>query len=187
MQQEVEMAIGIADEHWVRLRYQLFDAQGEAIEDGEREWTYLHGGYGSIFPSVEQALEGACAGESRVVRLEPHDAFGEYDASLVQLAARERFPDALERGMSFEGVPGQPADGRIHIVTDFTDDTVVLDANHPLAGMALRFELQVLEVRPASQEEIDDERRRADQADDGPAGAEDGLQADARSGFPNAF
>jgi len=152
---------------WVRVRYRLFDAQGEAIETGEREWTYLHGGYGSVFPRIEQALEGAHAGESRSARLDPVEAFGEYDAELVQIAPRGRFPPALERGMSFEGVPGEADDGRIHIVTDFTDDTVVLDANHPLAGMTLRFELQVLEVREASREEIDDERRRADAADEG--------------------
>ncbi|HLT28047.1 MAG TPA: peptidylprolyl isomerase [Zeimonas sp.] len=155
----------VARDRWVRVRYRLYDAQGDAIETGEREWTYLHGGYGSVFPGIEQALEGACAGESRSVRLEPDDAFGEYDASLVQLAPRDRFPEALERGMSFEGVPGEGSDGRIHIVTDFTDDTVVLDANHPLAGMALRFDVQVLEVREASEEEIDDERRRAEAAD----------------------
>jgi FKBP-type peptidyl-prolyl cis-trans isomerase SlyD len=156
----------VCSDRWVRVRYRLFDAQGEPIETGEREWTYLHGGYGSVFPGVEQALEGAQAGESRSVRLEPLDAFGEYDAALVQLAPRDRFPPALERGMSFEGIPGDEADGLIHIVTDFTDDTVVLDANHPLAGLALRFELQVLEVRPATDEEIDDERRRAEAAED---------------------
>lgn len=155
----------VCNDRWVRVRYRLFDAQGEAIEAGEREWTYLHGGYGSVLPRIEQALEGAQPGESRSVRLEPADAFGEYDASLVQLAPRERFPEALERGMSFESIPGEDADGHIHIVTDFTGDTVVLDANHPLAGMALRFELQVLEVREATGEEIDDERRRADEAD----------------------
>lgn len=161
-----DMQIEVANDRWVRVRYRLFDAQGEALEAAEREWTYLHGGYGAVFPLIEQALEGAHAGDSRSVRLEPTDAFGDYDAALVQLAPRERFPEALERGMSFEGVPGEADDQRIHIVTDFTDDTVVLDANHPLAGMALRFELQVLEVRDASVEEIEDERRRADEADD---------------------
>ncbi len=156
----------VCNDHWIRVRYRLFDAQGEAIEAGEREWTYLHGGYGAVFARVEQALDDAQVGDTRSVRLEPVDAFGEYDAALVQLASRDRFPAALERGMSFEGIPGDQADGRIHIVTDFTDDTVVLDANHPLAGLALRFELQVLEVRPATEEEIEEERRRAEAAAD---------------------
>lgn len=163
----------VCSDRWVRVRYRLFDAQGEAIETGEREWTYLHGGYGSVFPGIEHALEGAHCGESRSVRLEPADAFGEYDASLVQLAPRGRFPQDLERGMSFEGIPGGTDDGRIHIVTDYTDDTVVLDANHPLAGMALRFELQVLEVREATRDEIEDERRRADAAEDEDDGEDD--------------
>ena len=61
--------------------------------------------------------------------------------------------------MSFEGLPGEDPDGLIHTVTDVTDDTVVLDANHPLAGMALRFELRVLDVRDATDEEIERERQ----------------------------
>ncbi|MCL4184791.1 MAG: peptidylprolyl isomerase [Burkholderiaceae bacterium] len=144
---------------WVRLHYRLFDAQGEPIEPGERELTYLHGGHGTVFARIESALEGRAAGEALSVYLEPQDSFGDYDAALVRLAPRERFPDELEVGMAFEGVPGEAPDGLIHTVTDFTDDTVVLDANHPLAGMALRFELRVLEVRAATDEEIEHERR----------------------------
>lgn len=139
---------------WVRLRYRLFDAGGEPIEPGERELAYLHGGHGAVFERIEAALEGKAAGDTLSVYLEPQDSFGDYDAALVRLAPRERFPDELEVGMAFEGLPGEAPDGLIHTVTDFTDDTVVLDANHPLAGMALRFELHVIEVRPATAEEI---------------------------------
>ncbi len=156
----------VCSNRWVRVRYRLFDAQGEAIETGEREWTYLHGGYGSVFPGIERVLEGAQVGETRSARLEPIDAFGEYDASLVRLVPRARFPSTLERGMSFEGVPGEADDGLIHIVTDFTEETVVLDANHPLAGMALHFDLEVIEVREATSEEIGDEQRRAQEAEE---------------------
>lgn len=148
------MPLTIAPDRWVHLRYRLFDAQGEAIEAGEREFTYLHGGHGAVFERIEAALEGLAAGDETSLYLEPQDSFGEYDAGLVQLASRAAFPAHLEPGMSFEGVPGQAPDGRIHIVTDVTGDTVVLDANHPLAGMALRFELHVLEVRDATGEEI---------------------------------
>lgn len=151
----------IAADRWVRLHYRLFDSQGEPLEEGERELTYLHGGYGAVFDRVEEALEGASVGERRSVYLEPVDTFGDYDADLVQLAPRGLFPDDLSVGMSFEGVPGKVPDGRIHIVTDITEDTVVLDANHPLAGMALRFDLHVLEVREATGEEIAEEQREA--------------------------
>ena len=149
----------IAADRRVRLRYRLFDAQGEPIESGERELTYLHGGYGAVFPAIEAALEGLGIGDETSVTLEPEDSFGDYDADLLRLAPRHLFPDELEVGMSFEGLPGEEPDGLIHTVTDFTDDTVVLDANHPLAGLALRFELRVLDVRDATDDEIERERQ----------------------------
>ncbi len=154
----------IAADRWVRVHYRLFDSQGEPVENGERELTYLHGGYGAVFERIEAVLEGAQAGDHRSVYLEPIDTFGDYDVELVQLAPRALFPDDLAVGMSFEGLPGEAPDGQIHIVTDLTDDTVVLDANHPLAGMALRFELHVLEVRDASDEEVAEERRQSERA-----------------------
>lgn len=149
----------IAADRRVQLRYRLFDAQGEPIESGERELTYVHGGYGAVFPAIEAALEGLGVGDETSVALEPEDSFGDYDADLVRLAPRQLFPDELEVGMSFEGLPGEEPDGLIQTVTDFTDDTVVLDANHPLAGMALRFDLRVLDVRDATDEEIERERQ----------------------------
>ena len=142
---------------WVELRYRVTDAQGEPIEPDERGLTYLHGGFGSVFARLEAALEGQSAGFSTTVHLEPEDTFGDYDASLVHLASREHFPEHLESGMGFQGVPGVPDDGRIYVATDFTEDTVVLDGNHPLAGMALRFQLRIVSMKPASEEEIDRE------------------------------
>jgi len=152
----------VGPDRWVTLRYRLFDARGEPVEPGERELTYLHGGYGAVFARIEAALEGKGAGEEVAVYLEPQESFGDYDPELVRLAPRDLFPDELEVGMSFDAVPGEQADDLIHIVTDFSDDTVVLDANHPLAGMGLRFELRVLDVREASAEEIEREREAAD-------------------------
>ncbi len=149
----------IAADRLVQLRYRLFDAQGEPIESGERELTYLHGGYGAVFPAIEAVLEGLGVGDETSVTLQPGDSFGDYDAELLRLAPRHLFPGELEVGMSFEGLPGEDPDGLIHTVTDVTDDTVVLDANHPLAGMALRFELRVLDVRDATDEEIERERQ----------------------------
>jgi FKBP-type peptidyl-prolyl cis-trans isomerase SlyD len=142
---------------WVELRYRVTDAQGEPIEPDERGLTYLHGGFGVIFPRLEAALEGQSVGFSTMVHLEPEDSFGDYDASLLHLAAREHFPEHLEPGMGFQDVPGVPDDGRVYVATDFTEDTVVLDGNHPLAGMALRFQLRIVSMKPASEEEIDRE------------------------------
>lgn len=146
---------------WVTVRYRLYDSQGEALEEGEREWTYLHGGYGAVFPKIEAALAGRGAGYTTTLYLEPEDTFGDYDASLLRIAPRDGFPAGLEPGMTFENLPGEAADGELYTVTDLTDDTVVLDANHPLAGMALRFDLEVEDVREATDEEVAAERERA--------------------------
>jgi FKBP-type peptidyl-prolyl cis-trans isomerase SlyD len=146
---------------WVTVRYRLYDSQGEPIEEGEREWTYLHGGYGAVFPRIEAALAGQECGYTTTLYLEPEDTFGDYDASLLRIAPRERFPADLEAGMTFESVPGEAPDGELYTVTDMTGDAVVLDGNHPLAGMALRFDLEVEDVREATDEEISAERERA--------------------------
>lgn len=153
----------IEDDTWVTVRYRIFDAQGEAIESVERELSYLHGGYGAVFPLIEAALAGQEVGHATTVWLEPEDSFGDYDAELVRLADRADFPEALEVGMTFEGAPGDAEDAGLYTVTDFTDEAVVLDGNHPLAGMALRFELSVTGVRPATEDEIERERGLADE------------------------
>ncbi len=155
-------AMQIAENMWVTVRYRLYDSQGEALEEGEREWTYLHGGYGAVFPKVEAALLGQRTGYATTLYLEPEDTFGDYDASLLRIAPREGFPMALEPGMTFESVPGEAPDGELYTVTDLTDDTVVLDGNHPLAGMAIRFELEIEDVRVATDEEVAIERERAE-------------------------
>jgi FKBP-type peptidyl-prolyl cis-trans isomerase SlyD len=147
---------------WVTVRYRLFDSQGEALEEGEREWTYLHGGYGAVFAKIETALAGQSVGYTTSLYLEPDDTFGDYDAERLKIAPRSLFPPALEPGMTFENVPGEPSDGELYTVTDLTDDAVVLDGNHPLAGMALRFDLEIEDVHAATPEEVESERLRAE-------------------------
>jgi FKBP-type peptidyl-prolyl cis-trans isomerase SlyD len=87
-------------------------------------------------------------GESVQAQLEPEQAFGEYDAALLRLEPAARYGEGLHVGMEIE------EDSRIYIVTDVADGKAVLDANHPLAGMALRFDIEITHVRPASREEI---------------------------------
>ena len=177
---------------WVTVWYRLFDAQGEPLENGERELTYLQGGYGSVFPQIESALQGQSEGYTTSVHLEPEDSFGDYDAELVHLAPRDQFPDELEVGMSFEGFPGQDSDSDaeplIHIVTDIADGVVVLDANHPLAGLALRFDVRVIAVREASEDEIAREREIAQEdPDDQFAGSSDVQPARSGTDEDNDF
>jgi FKBP-type peptidyl-prolyl cis-trans isomerase SlyD len=140
------MSLAITDGTWVRLRYRIRDAQGELLDEADRELTYLHGEEDALLPAVAHRLVGQQAGSKLSFQLEPEDAFGDYDAERVHLASRAHFPEDLEPGDSREGLPGQESDGLVYTVTDFTDDTVVLDGNHPLAGLALRFEIEVLEV-----------------------------------------
>lgn len=143
----------------VTARYTLKDAQDNLIEEGQEPMVYLHGGYDNIFPKIEEALEGKEAGFSTIIQLNPEDAFGDYDAALVKVEPRNRFPSPLEVGMQFEGMPEETEETEedealIFTVTDIAEDKVVLDGNHPLAGIALRFSLTVESVREASDEEV---------------------------------
>ena len=139
----------------VRLDYELKDCDGEQLEDEGAQLEYLHGGFGGIFPKVEAALEGKEVGQEVVLTLEPEDAFGEYDAELLRVEPRDRFPRELEVGMRFEGVPGdREEEALIYTVTDVTPEGVVVDGNHPLAGERLFFSGKVSEIRAATEEEL---------------------------------
>lgn len=141
----------------VTLNYTLSDAQGNLIEESREPMVYLHGGYHNTLPKIEEALEGQSAGYETTIQVEPEDAFGEYDAELVRIEDRQRLPTPLEVGMQFEGSPeegDEQQESLLFTVTEIADDKVVLDGNHPLAGIALRFGLNVLEVRAASDEEV---------------------------------
>jgi FKBP-type peptidyl-prolyl cis-trans isomerase SlyD len=150
-------AMKIAKNTVVTVNYKLSDAQDNLIEDGRQPMVYLHGDYENTLPKIEEELDGKQVGYANIIQIEPDDAFGEYDPALVKIEPRNRLPDPLEVGMQFEGMPDGDDDAEepmIFTVTDIADDKVVLDGNHPLAGMALRFSLNVVEVRAATDEEI---------------------------------
>lgn len=150
------MNMQVAKNTVVTLDYNVTDPDGELVDAGEEPLVYLHGGYDDIFPMIEEAVQGKAVGETVVVKMQPDDAFGEYDAQLVQIEPRKDFPKELQVGMQFEGLPegGDEDEAIIYRVTDIADDRVVLDGNHPLAGMALVFTCTVTSVRPASTDEI---------------------------------
>ena len=129
------------------MRLGLADAQGVELSPPS-ELTYLHGGYGEMLPALEQALEGKGAGESVRVQLEPEQAFGDYDPQLVRVEPLGRYGEGISVGMQIE------EDSRLYTVTEIGGGSVVLDANHPLAGMALRFSVVILTVRSATKEEM---------------------------------
>jgi len=149
----------------VTMTYELKDADGVVLESSDQPVAYLHGGYDNIFPKVEEAMHGKNIGDTIELALEPADAFGDYDPDLLKIEPRSRFPEPLEVGMQFEGLldddetPVEEEDDEdplIYTVTDLAEDKVVLDGNHPLAGLALKFWLVVSDVREATEEELED-------------------------------
>lgn len=138
----------------VTLNYSVTDPDGNMVDSGGAPLAYLHGGYGGIFQPIEEALEGKTVGDELVVKLQPEDAFGEYDEELVEIESRSNFPDNIEVGMQFERVSEDGEEEGLYTVTEIADDRVVIDGNHPLAGTALVFSCTVAEVRKASAEEL---------------------------------
>ncbi len=167
----------------VTVEFWITNTDGEALDDSGGPVSFLHRGHDSLLPKLDEGIEGQEAGFEQTFHLEPDDAFGDYDAELLRVEDRSRFPEPLEVGMQFEGVPGADGDedegakvfeadeddeldddALIFAVTDLTEDKVVLDANHPFAGMALRVRIKLLSVRAADPEEI--EQGYADQDDE---------------------
>jgi FKBP-type peptidyl-prolyl cis-trans isomerase SlyD len=144
--------IPVAPNTVVSLQVEMHDAQGTLLDAPKDAVTYLHGGYGNLLEALEKALEGKVAGEEVRLQLEPEQAFGEYDADLVRVEPAERYGEGLKTGMEIEET--EAGQSRIYTVTDIAGGKAVLDGNHPLAGMALRFSLKVLAVRNASAEEM---------------------------------
>ena len=142
----------------VSLTWTLTDAQNDPIDALTEPVEFLVGG-DDLLPKVEEALIGQSEGFQAQLHLEPEHAFGDYHSHLVCFEDRSLFPEQLETGMQFEGLPegattlGMPPDA-IYTVTEVYPSHVVLDGNHPLAGMALRLDLTVRGVREATPEEV---------------------------------
>ena len=140
----------------VSFDYTLTDSENEVLDTsaGDEPLAYLHG-MGHIVPGLERAMEGRAAGESFSVKISPEDGYGHRDESKVGEAPRSAFatvPD-LEPGMQFQA---QGPDGEETVtVISVTDENVLLDGNHPLAGEILNFEVTVREVRDATEEELE--------------------------------
>lgn len=138
----------------VTLAYRVTDSDGNLIDAGEHPLVYMHGGHGGIFEKIETELEGQVAGFQKDIRLLPEEAFGEYDAELVMIEARDLFPDDIEVGMQFERATEEGDDDMLYTITDIAEGKVVVDGNHPLAGLALVFSCTVSDVRAATAEEV---------------------------------
>ena len=140
----------------VTLSYEVTDPDGNVLDAGEEPLIYLHGGYDDVFAVIEHALQGKSVGDTVMVKLQPAQAFGEYDADLVLIESLDVLPQPLKVGMQIESEPdGASEETVFYTVTDIADGKAVLDGNHPLAGRALLFTGTVTAVRPASPAEIE--------------------------------
>ncbi|MFT3666024.1 FKBP-type peptidyl-prolyl cis-trans isomerase [Piscinibacter sp.] len=143
----------------VTLTWRLEDTQGNLIDELAEPLEFFYGGE-DLLEKVEEALAEQTTGFHAVLHLEPEHAFGDYDPALVFFEPRGVLPEGVEPGMQFDGPPpGAKTPGlrpdAIYTVTEVYPEHVVLDGNHPLAGIALRLDLTVRDVRDASDEEIE--------------------------------
>jgi FKBP-type peptidyl-prolyl cis-trans isomerase SlyD len=143
----------------VSLTWRLEDAQGQLIDELTAPIEFFYGG-DDLLAKVEEALAGQETGYETKLHLEPEHAFGEYQPDLVFFEPRAIFDDEVEPGRQFEGPPeGATTQGLspdvVYTVTEVYPEHVVLDGNHPLAGIALRMEVKVRDVREATDEEIE--------------------------------
>ncbi len=138
------------------IHYTLKDDSGEVIDASQEETPlpYLHG-HGNLIPGLEGELEGKATGDKLQVRIEPKNAYGNRDENMVQDVPRDQLPQDvdIEPGMQFQA----QGEGGVQVVTvvRVEADQVRLDANHPLAGVHLNFDVEVAEVREASAEELE--------------------------------
>lgn len=143
----------------VSLTWKLQDTLGNLIDELSDPVEFFYGG-DDLLAKVEESLAEHEAGYATTLHLEPEHAFGDYDPALVFFEPRQVFTEAVEVGMQFDGLPpgattqGMPAEA-IYTVTEVYPEHVVLDGNHPLAGIALRLDLVVRDVRPATESEIE--------------------------------
>ncbi|WP_227429341.1 FKBP-type peptidyl-prolyl cis-trans isomerase [Psychrobacter sp. I-STPA6b] len=138
----------------VLFNYTLTDEDGNVLDQSQGEpLAYLHG-HNNIIPGLEAQLEGKSAGEKLKAVVEPAQAYGEYQEQAVQEVPRENFQgvEDIQPGMQFQSQAG----GQVMLVTvkDVQDDVVIVDANHPLAGKTLTFDVEIVEVRAATEDEL---------------------------------
>jgi FKBP-type peptidyl-prolyl cis-trans isomerase SlyD len=151
-----KMSLLIDDNLVVSMHYKLTDEDGNELDNSEgyEPMNYLHGAR-NIIPGLEKALTGKTEGDILLVKVEPAEGYGEVIQDLIQTVGREAFQDSesLEAGMIFED---HAPDGSIQrvMVVKVDGDEITIDANHPLAGVTLNFDVKIVGVRKATAEEI---------------------------------
>jgi len=138
------------------LEFDLTSDAGEVLDTskGRQPLAYIHG-KGGILPGLEKALDGRSVGESFKVRIAAEEAYGKYVDGMEQRVPRDQFPAEMELLVGMQ-LQAKGPDGKVHpvMITELGDAEVVLDANHPLAGVPLNFSIEIKEVRDATEEEL---------------------------------
>jgi FKBP-type peptidyl-prolyl cis-trans isomerase SlyD len=143
----------VAKDKVVSITYLLRNERGEIFEYRSLPVAYVHGAGSDLFPKIEQALEGRAVGERVTVTLTPEEGFGEHDPKLTFTDDLENAPPELRRvGAEFEAENARGEVIRL-TVTRIADGKITVDANHPLAGQTVTFEIEVVDIRDASEEE----------------------------------
>ena len=153
-------AMEISQHCVVALTWTLKDTLGEELDALDEPVEFLIGG-NDLLPPIEEALQGHIAGAKVNLQIEPEQAFGDFNEQLIFLEPRALFPKELEAGQLIEGSalplgcnPAAPKD-TLYTVTDVYPEHIVLDGNHPLAGIAIRISITVQSVRKATKEEVE--------------------------------
>ena len=150
------MSLMIGDKMVVSMHYTLTDDGGNVLDssEGSDPLSYLHGA-NNIIPGLEKALIGKMANDALQVKVEPVEGYGEKIPELIQQVDKAAFQgvDNLEAGMAFEA---QGENGQVQrvVITEIEGDQVTVDGNHPLAGVALNFDVKIISVRDATEEEL---------------------------------
>lgn len=149
------MSLVIGNNSVVSMHYKLTDDKGTVVDssEGKDPLLYLHGA-GNIVPGLEKALTGKGAGDSLQVRVEPAEGYGEVNPEGIKVIEKAAFQgvDSVEVGMAFEAKAPDGSSQHI-VVTKVEGDNVTIDMNHPLAGIALNFDIQIVSVRESTEEE----------------------------------
>ena len=146
----------IADKMVVTIDYTLKDDNGTVLDSStEGNFAYLHGA-NNIIPGLENALTGKSAGDEVDVSVSPAEGYGEHNETMIQAVPRDMFDSEqeIQVGMQFHA---ESPEGEMIVVTvtDVEGDDVTVDGNHPLAGVNLNFGVKVIDIREASEEEVE--------------------------------
>lgn len=151
------MSLVIGDKSVVSMHYKLTTEEGKVLDssEGGEPLSYLHGA-GNIIPGLEKALAGKVEGDSLQVRVEPSEAYGEINPEGIKVIEKSAFQgvESVKAGMTFEAKAPDGSKQQI-IVKKVEGEEVTIDLNHPLAGVVLNFDIQIMSVREATKEELD--------------------------------